>query len=96
MLLASLNGETASRARERIQYLAKAKTVTAAKEGGKGDAGAVYALAADYRLVVGPASSKRWLLEARMKKKRRHANDRQTLPAPQARPTDFVNPQKLS
>ena len=38
---------------------AKAKTVTAA-ERQEGDAGAVFDLAPDYRLVVGPVSSKWW------------------------------------
>ena len=52
-------GETASRARKRIQLSAKAKTVTVAKRE-RGDAGAVFDLAPNSRLGVGPASSKRW------------------------------------
>jgi len=44
LLLASLVGETASRARQRIENPAKAKTVTAA-EGQEGAAGAVFDLA---------------------------------------------------
>ena len=52
-------GETASRARKRIQNPAKAKTVTVAK-GQRGDAGAIFDLAPKSRLGVGPVSSKRW------------------------------------
>jgi len=44
------DGETASRARQRIKNPAKAKTVTAA-EGQEGAAGAVLALAPDLGLV---------------------------------------------
>jgi hypothetical protein len=50
LLLASLIGETASRARQRIENPAKAKTVTAA-EVQEGDAGAVFDLAANLGLV---------------------------------------------
>jgi hypothetical protein len=44
------DGETASRARQRIKYPAKAKTVTAA-EGQEGAAGAVFDLASNLGLV---------------------------------------------
>jgi hypothetical protein len=50
LLLASLIGETASRARERIKNPAKAKTVTAA-EVSEGAAGAVFDLAPNLGLV---------------------------------------------
>jgi len=50
-------GETASRARQRMNNPAKAETVIVAK-GQKGDAGAVFDLAPDYRLGVVRASSK--------------------------------------
>jgi hypothetical protein len=50
LLLASLIGETASRARQRIENLAKAKTVTAA-EVQEGAAGAVFDLAPNLGLV---------------------------------------------
>jgi hypothetical protein len=50
LLLASLIGETASRARQRIKNLAKAKTVTAA-EVPEGAAGAVFDLASKLGLV---------------------------------------------
>jgi len=53
-------GEAASRARERILDSAKAETVTVAGRVGGADAGAVCDLAPDYRLGVGPVSSKWW------------------------------------
>jgi hypothetical protein len=59
LLLASLLGETASRARSAFNHPAKAKTVTVAKRQ-RGDAGAVFDLAPNYRLGVGPVSSKWW------------------------------------
>ena len=45
----------------RIEEPAKAKTVTV-EEGKEGDAGAVFDLARKSRLVVGPVSSKRWVM----------------------------------
>jgi len=60
LLLASQRGEAASRARERILSSAKAETVTVAGRVGGGGAGAVCDLAPDYRLGVGPVSSKWW------------------------------------
>ena len=53
-------GEAASRARERIVNSAKAETVTVAGRVGGAGAGAVCDLAPDYRLGVGPVSSKWW------------------------------------
>jgi hypothetical protein len=63
------DGETASRARKRIEEPAKAKTVTVAK-GQRGDAGAVFDLAPESRFGVGPVSSKRWGDGGRKKRRR--------------------------
>jgi len=52
--------ETASRARQRIQYLVNAKTVTAVGMGRRETAGAVFDVTSNYRLGVGRVSSKRW------------------------------------
>jgi len=59
LLLASLFGETPSRARERIQDPAKAETVTVAKRG-KGRRWRDFSIRFQSRPGVGPASSKRW------------------------------------
>ena len=67
MLLASQMGEAASRAQERILVSAKAESVTAAGGAGRADAGAIFDLAPDYRLGVGPVSSK-WLGDGGRKK----------------------------
>jgi len=67
LLLASQNGEAANRARERILNSAKAETVTVAGRVGGDDAGAICDLAPDYRLGVGPVSSK-WLGDGVRKK----------------------------
>jgi hypothetical protein len=53
-------GETASRARERIQPFSESENRDSGGGGWRGDAGAVFDLAPDYRLVVGPVSSKWW------------------------------------
>jgi hypothetical protein len=52
-----------------IQNPAKAKTVTVAKRQ-RGEAGAVFDLAPDYRLGVGPVSSKWWVMAGVKKAKK--------------------------
>jgi len=60
LLLASLDGEAASRARQRMNNLVNAKTVTVVGMGRRETAGAVFDVTPNYRLGAGPVSSKRW------------------------------------